>query len=113
MRDVRTPAWSSLSRSYGLGLLLMPWGSNVVDIYSFVIPVFQEQFEMLEKVNQSRILVNTFDELEAEALRVVRDLSLIGIRPLIPSAFLDERDHFDKSFSGDLFKRSEDVHGVA
>ncbi|PON95501.1 UDP-glucuronosyl/UDP-glucosyltransferase [Trema orientale] len=88
----------------------LPSFMDAADTYSFVIPVFQEQFEMLEKVNQPRILVNTFDELEAEALRAVRDLSLIGIGPLIPSAFLDERDPSDKSFGGDLFRRSEDKY---
>ncbi|PON95508.1 UDP-glucuronosyl/UDP-glucosyltransferase [Trema orientale] len=81
------------------------------DTFSFVISFFEEQFEVFKKMNRPRILVNTFDELEAEALRAVSDLSLIGIGPLIPSAFLDEKGPFDMSlFSGDIFRRSEDKY---
>ncbi|PON95504.1 UDP-glucuronosyl/UDP-glucosyltransferase [Trema orientale] len=88
----------------------LPSFMDAEDAYSFVITHFQKQFEILTKVNQPRILVNTFDELEAEALRAVSDLRLIGIGPLIPSAFLDERDPSDKSFGVDLFRRSEDKY---
>lgn len=49
------------------------------------------------------MLVNTFDALEAEAMRAVDRINLIGIGPLISSAFLDGKDSSDTSFGGDLF----------
>ena len=69
----------------------LPSFMDAANPYSFAIPLFKEHFEILEKKNKPRVLVNTYDELEAEALRAVSDhLSLVGIGPLIPSAFLDE-----------------------
>ncbi|KAL5542746.1 hypothetical protein UlMin_010456 [Ulmus minor] len=68
--------------------------------------LFKEQFEILEKGNKPRVLVNTFDELEREALRAIGQLNLIGIGPLIPSAFLGEKDSFDSSFRADLLPSS-------
>ncbi|PON95499.1 UDP-glucuronosyl/UDP-glucosyltransferase [Trema orientale] len=57
------------------------------------------------------VLVNIYDELEDEALRAVSDhLSLMGIGPLIPSAFLDDKDPSDKFFGGELFQGSEDKY---
>lgn len=54
------------------------------------------------------MLVNTFDALEAEALRAVDKLNLIGIGPLFPSAYLDGNDLSDTSFGGDQFQGSRD-----
>ncbi|XP_062109260.1 phloretin 4'-O-glucosyltransferase-like [Humulus lupulus] len=86
----------------------LPSFMDAEDAYSFILPHFQEQFDMISKQNHQRsILVNTFDELEVEALRAVSDLTLIGIGPLIPSAFLDENDPSDKSFGCDIFHGSE------
>ncbi|XP_062109258.1 phloretin 4'-O-glucosyltransferase-like [Humulus lupulus] len=92
----------------------LPSFMDVEDAYSFFLPQFEEQFEMVSKQNHQRsVLVNTFDELEAEALRAVSDLNLIGIGPLIPSAFSDENDPSDKSFGGDIFRGSEDNKGTS
>ncbi|KAL5542729.1 hypothetical protein UlMin_010439 [Ulmus minor] len=76
--------------------------------YYFIISIFQELFESLEKKTNPKVLVNTFDELEVEALKAINNLSLIGIGPLIPSAFLDDKDSSDTSFGGDLFQGSQD-----
>lgn len=79
------------------------------DPYYFALPSFQEQFELLDMEENPKILVNTFDELEPEALRSIERVQLIPIGPLLPSAFLDGRDPSDKSFGGDLFQhRRED-----
>jgi len=69
---------------------------------------FQEQLEALEKESKPRILVNTFDALEPDALRAIEKYNLIGIGPLIPSAFLDGKDPSDTCFGGDLFQSSKD-----
>ncbi|KAL6342492.1 hypothetical protein AAG906_011182 [Vitis piasezkii] len=55
-----------------------------------------------------KVLLNTFDALEPKALRALDKLKLIGIGPLIPSAFLDAKDPTDISFGGDLFQGSTD-----
>ncbi|KAF4354205.1 hypothetical protein F8388_004217 [Cannabis sativa] len=79
--------------------------------YHMVMESFEEQFEMIESRKEKRIiLVNSFDELEGEALRAVSGVNLIGIGLLIPSAYFDEKDcrGDDKVFRGDLFERSKD-----
>ncbi|XP_062164979.1 phloretin 4'-O-glucosyltransferase-like [Alnus glutinosa] len=76
--------------------------------YTFMLPTFQEQLEALEKESKPRILVNTFDALEPDALRAIEKYNLIGIGPLIPSAFLDGKDPSDTCFGGDLFQSSKD-----
>ncbi|PON95497.1 UDP-glucuronosyl/UDP-glucosyltransferase [Trema orientale] len=75
----------------------LPSFVDPADTYSFAIPLLQEQFEILEKKNKPRVLINTFDELEAEALRAVSDhLSLMGIGPLVPLA-LEEKEPSNRS----------------
>jgi UDP:flavonoid glycosyltransferase YjiC (YdhE family) len=78
------------------------------NMYAFALPTLQEQFEALERQDNPRVLVNTFDALEAEALRAIKKYNLIAVGPLIPSAFLDGRDPSDTSFGGDLFQTSKD-----
>ncbi|VVA36582.1 PREDICTED: crocetin glucosyltransferase [Prunus dulcis] len=76
--------------------------------YNFALPLFEKQFELLERETKPIILVNTFDALEPEALKAIDKYNLIGIGPLIPSAFLDGKDPSDTSFGGDLFQKSMD-----
>lgn len=52
--------------------------------------------------------MNTFDELEFEALKAIENYKFYGIGPLIPSAFLDGNDPLDSSFGADLFEKSND-----
>ncbi|KAL6343199.1 hypothetical protein AAG906_020997 [Vitis piasezkii] len=90
--------------------------ATVLDIYyyyfnyydSISFSTFQEQVEVLTQETNPKVLVNTFNELEAEALRSVDKLKLIGIGPLIPSAFLDAKDPSDTSFGADIFHGSTD-----
>ncbi|KAM5569672.1 phloretin 4'-O-glucosyltransferase-like [Rosa sericea] len=76
--------------------------------YSGALPLFEEQFEKLGQESRPIILVNTFDALEPEALKAIDKYNLIGIGPLMPSAFLDGKDPSDKSYGGDLFQKSKD-----
>ncbi|KAJ4823845.1 hypothetical protein Tsubulata_036102 [Turnera subulata] len=77
--------------------------------YAFLLSSFQEQLEQICKETSPKVLLNTFDDLESESLLAIRDkCQLIGIGPLIPSAFLDGKDPSDTSFGGDLFRGGED-----
>ncbi|KAJ1426686.1 UDP-glycosyltransferase family, conserved site [Sesbania bispinosa] len=76
--------------------------------YTFALPAFKEQLQELDVETNPRVLVNTFEELEPEALRAVDKLRLIPIGPLIPSAFLDFKDPSDTSFGADIFRVSND-----
>ncbi|KAJ6973172.1 crocetin glucosyltransferase [Populus alba x Populus x berolinensis] len=87
------------------------------DLPSFLLPsntstvalqLFQEQLEQLSQETNPKVLVNSFDALELGAMNATEKFNLIGIGPLIPSAFLDGKDPLDKSFGGDLFQGSED-----
>ena len=73
------------------------------NLYSFALPSFKEQFEELDLETNPRVLVNTFEELEHEALRAVDGIRMVPIGPLIPSAFLDGKNPDDTSFGGDIF----------
>lgn len=76
--------------------------------YNFGLPMFQVQIEALGKMDNPKVLVNTFDALESAALRSIDNerLELIPIGPLLPAAFLDGRDPTDQSSSGDFFRCS-------
>ncbi|OIV97469.1 hypothetical protein TanjilG_10993 [Lupinus angustifolius] len=81
------------------------WPSNM---YSFALPSFKEQLEVLDLETNPIVLVNTFEELEHEALRAIEDIRMIPIGPLIPSAFLDGKDPNDTSFGGDIIHGTND-----
>ncbi|KAJ4912338.1 UDP-glycosyltransferase 75D1 [Raphanus sativus] len=54
--------------------------------YAFVLPAFREQIESLKQEENPKILVNSFQELEQEALTsVLDDIKIIPIGPLITS----------------------------
>ncbi|KAL5781344.1 hypothetical protein ACOSP7_006373 [Xanthoceras sorbifolium] len=71
--------------------------------YPLVIPMFQQQLETLEQETNPKILVNTCDALEPQALRALDTWDMVAIGPLIPSAFLDREDPSDTCFGGDIF----------
>ncbi|KAL0382829.1 UNVERIFIED_CONTAM: UDP-glycosyltransferase 75C1 [Sesamum calycinum] len=75
---------------------------------SFFLKSFKEQLEALDVEMKPKVLVNTFDSLESDALKAIDKYELIGVGPLIPSAFLDGKDPSDTSFGGDLFQKSDD-----
>ncbi|KAG5252120.1 hypothetical protein OIU78_011107 [Salix suchowensis] len=76
--------------------------------YTVILRSFQEQLEHLSQEPNPRVLVNSFDALELGPMNATEKFKLIGIGPLIPSAFLDGKDPLDRSFGGDLFRVSED-----
>ncbi|KAG5058052.1 hypothetical protein AAZX31_05G139800 [Glycine max] len=75
-------------------------------LLSFVFPLFEEQIKQLDLEANPKVLVNTFEALEEEALRAVDKLNMIPIGPLIPTAFLGGKDPEDTSFGGDLLQVS-------
>ncbi|KAF8014152.1 hypothetical protein BT93_H0098 [Corymbia citriodora subsp. variegata] len=84
---------------------------NLENKQAFVLPKLQSQFEQLnEGGNPTVVLVNTFDVLELEVLRVIGTVKLVGIGALVPLHFLDAQNHnsSDKSSRGDIFRGSED-----
>lgn len=70
--------------------------------------LLDEIFQFLDGEDHPTVLLNTFDELESEVLRVLNKYKLMAIGPLIPSAFLDGDDPSDTSFGADLIQKSED-----
>ncbi|KAL0358483.1 UNVERIFIED_CONTAM: UDP-glycosyltransferase 75C1 [Sesamum angustifolium] len=79
--------------------------------YSFALTAFKEQLETLDAETKPKVLVNTFDSLEPDALKAIDRYEVIGIGPVVPSAFLDGKDPSDTSFGGDLFQKSDDYIG--
>ncbi|XP_022761032.1 crocetin glucosyltransferase, chloroplastic-like [Durio zibethinus] len=86
----------------------LPSFVNSSNAYPLLLSLFQEQFEVLAKETNAKILVNTFDALEPEALKAIEKFKMIGVGPLIPSSFLDRKDPPDSCFKGDLFQCSKD-----
>ncbi|WOG87231.1 hypothetical protein DCAR_0206454 [Daucus carota subsp. sativus] len=103
------PEWSiqlpGLPRLHARDLpsFLLP---NCHEMYSFALPSFKEQLDVLNADEEPKVLVNSFDALECEALRAVDKLKLIAVGPILPSAFLDGKDPSDTSVGGDLFQKS-------
>ena len=60
--------------------------------YAFAPVTIQTQFAALEKESNPRVLVNTFDELEPEALKALEKLNLVSVGPLVPYSILDGKD---------------------
>lgn len=66
--------------------------------YGWGIRLFGEQFETISQEPKSfSVLINTFDGLEEEAMKSVDKFNMIGIGPLITSAFLDAKSPSDNS----------------
>nr|WFP21567.1 CBUGT6 [Helichrysum umbraculigerum] len=108
--DCNEPSWSiqlpglPLLKSRDLPSFCLP--SNP---YADVLTLVKEHLDMLDLEEKPKILVNSFDELEREALNEIDGkLKMVAVGPLIPSAFLDGQDASDKSFRGDLFETSKD-----
>lgn len=78
------------------------------NMYSYLTLKFQEQLQALDQETNPRVFVNTFEALEAEALRAVDRFNMIAIGPLVPSALSDGKDPSDTSFGADLFDSSND-----
>lgn len=73
--------------------------------YALALPTFKEHIEILEQETKPRVLVNTFDALEAEVVKAMdKYINLVGIGPLMPSAFVDGKNPSETAFGGDLFK---------
>lgn len=90
-------------KSHDIPSFLLP--SNPF-LYTFALPTFEEQMEELDKEEKPKILVNTFEALEVDALKAIEKFKLIPIGPLLPSTFFNGKDPSDKSFGGDLFQKS-------
>ncbi|KAF5941919.1 hypothetical protein HYC85_019561 [Camellia sinensis] len=91
--------------SRDLPSILLPADSDSINR---LVLTFKEQIHTLEAEAKPKILVNSFDALEPEALRAIERLKLIAIGPLVPSAFLDGKDPSDTCFGADLFRKSRD-----
>ncbi|KAL0382832.1 UNVERIFIED_CONTAM: UDP-glycosyltransferase 75C1 [Sesamum calycinum] len=102
---LRLPGLPTLLSKRDLPSFMLPDSS---ERYSFALTFFKEQLEALDVETKPKVLVNTFDSLEPDALKVIHKYELIGVGPLIPSAFLDGKDPSDRLFGGDLFHKSDD-----
>ncbi|XP_048334167.2 phloretin 4'-O-glucosyltransferase [Ziziphus jujuba] len=105
---------SSLIELPGLPLKLtgidLPSVMNSANIYTFAMPTLKDLFEMLDKEGNPKVFVNTFNDLEPKAIKAIGKFDLIGIGPLIPSAFLGGKDPSDTSFGGDLLQHPKDYY---
>ncbi|XP_019179924.1 PREDICTED: crocetin glucosyltransferase, chloroplastic-like [Ipomoea nil] len=77
-------------------------------LWDWAIQAMKDQIDLINSEDNPKILVNTFDDLEVDALRAIKKMTLIGIGPLVPSAYLDGKDPSDTSFGGDLLEKSDD-----
>ncbi|KAL0329578.1 UNVERIFIED_CONTAM: Crocetin glucosyltransferase, chloroplastic [Sesamum radiatum] len=101
---IQLPGIPILLSKHDIPSFMLPTSS---ERYSFALTSFNEQLEVLDVETKPKVLVNTFDSLEHDVLKSIDKYELIGVGPLIPSAFLDGKDPFDTSFGGDLFHKSD------
>ncbi|GAU18595.1 hypothetical protein TSUD_124260 [Trifolium subterraneum] len=76
------------------------------NIYTWALPSFKEHLQILDEETNPRVLVNTVEEFELDAIKDVDigKIKMIPIGPLIPSAFLDGKDPSDSSSGGDIIR---------
>ncbi|XP_049386936.1 UDP-glycosyltransferase 75C1-like [Solanum stenotomum] len=72
-----------------------------VECNNWAAESIKRQIDILNSEENPKILVNTFDDLEFDALRILKNVTMIGIGPSIPSFFLD-----DNSFRADMIEIS-------
>ncbi|CAI9781997.1 unnamed protein product [Fraxinus pennsylvanica] len=101
--EIKLPGLPLLAKRDLPSFVLPPSGDHKV----FALSTCKEHLEALDAETKPKVLVNTFDALEPDALEAIEAYELIGIGPLIPSAFLDGKDPSDKAV-GDLFLKSND-----
>nr|UHH90507.1 UDP-glycosyltransferase [Nicotiana benthamiana] len=70
----------------------------------WAVESIKKQIEILNSEENPRILVNTFDALELNALRVLKNVTMVGIGPSIPSSFLDEKNQEGNFFAADMIE---------
>ncbi|XP_058200919.1 UDP-glycosyltransferase 75C1-like [Rhododendron vialii] len=111
LKNHNDPSWSiklpglPLLNGRDLPFAMFPSTSK----FNSIVCLLKELVQTLDDAESNpKILVNTFDAIEPEALTVIEKYDLTAIGPLIPSAFLDGRDPFDTSFGGDLFQKTKD-----
>jgi len=101
---------TSLIELHGLPFSLksrdLPSFLSSSNTYTFAVQSFKEQLQILDEETNPRVLVNTVEEFEVEALSAVDvgKIKMIPIGPLIPSAFLDGNDPTDTSFGADVVR---------
>ncbi|KAJ8541952.1 hypothetical protein K7X08_016818 [Anisodus acutangulus] len=79
------------------------------NLMDWLIQTMKEHVESITSETNESVLVNTFDVLELEALRAIKNnVNMVGIGPLIPSYFFDGEDPLDTSYGGDLRHCSKD-----
>ncbi|KAH0739159.1 hypothetical protein KY290_037864 [Solanum tuberosum] len=72
-----------------------------VECNNWAAESIKRQIDILNSEENPKILVNTFDDLKFDALRILKNVTMIGIGPSIPSIFLD-----DNSFQADMIEIS-------
>ncbi|KAI4372786.1 hypothetical protein MLD38_010975 [Melastoma candidum] len=84
--------------------------------YDFVLSIMERHFEILHSemtgTMKPKVLINTFEELEAEAVKAINELDIIPVGPLIPLAFLHGQDTPDTFMEVDLFQKTKDLDYV-
>lgn len=63
--------------------------ASTPDPYSLFLPTIKEDIDYLKMADNPRILVNTCDSLEPEALKCIEHVKMMGVGPLVPSIFLN------------------------
>ncbi|KAM7253279.1 hypothetical protein ACFE04_025897 [Oxalis oulophora] len=78
--------------------------------HSYILKIVEEHFKILDEEKNPKILVNSFDALELEAMTAIKEYSVVGIGPLISSSYLDGKE----PAGGDLLKTSKTyIHWLA
>ncbi|KAH7856346.1 hypothetical protein Vadar_000426 [Vaccinium darrowii] len=113
LQNYNDPSWSI--KLPGVPLLSgrdLPFSMLTLTGNNSILTILKELMDALDDSESNpKILVNTFEAIELEALKVTKKYNLTAIGPLIPSAFLDGRDPSDTSFGGDLFQKTKDYTG--
>ncbi|KAK1373212.1 Glycosyltransferase [Heracleum sosnowskyi] len=79
------------------------------EYHSFMVPIYREHIQTLEKDPNSCVLVNTFDALEKDVMYSIPGIKFFPVGPLFSSSIFNKNElNIDKSFGGNMARCSTD-----
>ncbi|CAN6461762.1 unnamed protein product [Victoria cruziana] len=73
------------------------------------LPLLNHMFRGIKEAKSRWVLVNSFESLEAETISSLRELHIhpTTIGPLVPAAYVSQKENRDSSFGGDLLTEKQ------
>lgn len=98
--QIDDPSWSiklpglPLLNQRDLPSFLVP---STQEIYTKAVAAVKQHFDAFSSDPMPKVLVNSFEDLEHDALKSIEKINLLAVGPIIQSAFLDGKQDYNNS----------------